>query len=83
MIDTRKVKFPAAEKIISDTDVQILVSAISKVSDFFKGDLIKTGLWMREKNPMFGGLRPISLILLGRGNKVLHFIQAAKEGSIE
>ncbi len=38
----------------------------------------KMSMWLRTENLNFGGVSPIDLILTGRGNKVLSFIQSAR-----
>ena len=45
------------------------------VQQFFEGDLHKTLLWMRLDNPMLGNVSPNTMIALGRGEKLLKFIE--------
>jgi hypothetical protein len=41
----------------------------------------KTAVWMKTKNFNLGGFAPIDLILLGKGKRVLQFVNhAANEG---
>ena len=48
---------------------------VKLVGQFFDGDLRKTLLWMRLENPMLGNISPNTMIALGRGGKLLQFIQ--------
>jgi hypothetical protein len=40
----------------------------------------KVDTWLNCSNPNFGYIKPITLINIGRGDKVLLFIEAAIEG---
>ena len=40
----------------------------------------KAILWMTTNNPMMGSFSPLDLILLGRGQRILDFIENAKSG---
>lgn len=50
------------------------------VTEYFKGDLKKTTLWFRVKNPLLGNMSPIEMIRFGRYQKLLSFIQNARAG---
>jgi hypothetical protein len=45
-------------------------------------DVDKVVYWLYAKNPMLGGVVPMSLIAVGRGHKVLRFIEDSAEGKI-
>lgn len=73
---------PGAEKkIIGDKNLEELVTTIIEVGAYFRWDVRKTTLWMQERNPMLGNLRPINMILIGRGLKVLQFVKNSKRGN--
>lgn len=44
------------------------------------GNTGNVDLWLSCPNPNFGGTKPITLIKIGRGDKVLLFIEAAIKG---
>lgn len=39
----------------------------------------KAWMWMGSNNPMFGGVSPAELIILGKGEKLNNFIQGAED----
>jgi len=39
----------------------------------------KAELWMNIDNPMFGGIKPLEMLLMGRYIKLTQFIKDAKE----
>jgi hypothetical protein len=43
--------------------------------DFFDGSDTKFWLWWFEPNPQFGGIRPVDLVQMGRGEKVFAFVR--------
>jgi hypothetical protein len=49
------------------------------VAQFFNGDVIKTGLWFRTKNPLLGNLSPRDMIRYGRYEKLRRFVMEALE----
>lgn len=53
------------------------------VMPFFDGDLSKTKLWFESLNPMLGGVSPMGMIDLGRGDKLLAFIECQLEENYE
>lgn len=65
----------AAALVVNEQFVEV----ISKVLTFFKGDIKKTRAWLVTGNPNFGGVPPLKLIVLGKINKVLDFIDAAAD----
>jgi hypothetical protein len=46
---------------------------------YFKGDDAKTAWWFRAKNPSLGEIAPLDLIYAGRAQKLLQFVQHARE----
>lgn len=53
-----------------------LVEIILGVNTYFD-DSAKTAQWLLTKNPQFGNIAPLRLIQIGRGNKVLYFVENA------
>jgi hypothetical protein len=49
------------------------------VAQFFNGDVVKTGLWFRTKNPLLGNLSPRDMIRYGRYEKLRRFVMEALE----
>ena len=49
------------------------------LAEFFNGDEDKVKFWLNTKNPSFGYISPNNLIARGRIDKVIEFIQMAKE----
>ena len=45
----------------------------------FFGSTSTTDLWMRSENPLLGGLRPVEMIRLGRGDRLIKFIKNSLE----
>jgi hypothetical protein len=52
------------------------VEIIAKVHSILK-DRDKVWLWLTTKNPHFGYISPLKLINVGRGHRVLQFIDVA------
>ena len=44
---------------------------------FFKDDEDKVVLWMTTKNPLIGGVKPVTMVLNGRAGKLLDFIESS------
>lgn len=51
------------------------------ILNFFSGDIDKARLWMNTENPMFGNIRPVDMVIMGRGEKLLKFIDASLEAN--
>jgi hypothetical protein len=49
------------------------------VAQFFKGDTVKTTLWFKTKNPLFGNITPRDMIRYGRYEKLRRFVMDALE----
>ena len=58
-------------------EVKQVVETVITLYEFFK-DFEKVKEWIFAKNLNFGGVSPCELIQLGRGHKVLEFINNAK-----
>lgn len=54
-----------------------LLEIIVKVARQFNGDYTKTKYWLTTENLNLGGLTPLGLIAIGRGHKVLQFVDDA------
>lgn len=51
------------------------------IKPFFEYDTEnKVNWWIETPNPNFGNISPIYLIMIGKANKVIQFIESAKEG---
>jgi len=49
------------------------------VAQFFQGDVTKTSLWFRTKNPLLGNISPRDMIRYGRYEKLRRFVMDALE----
>lgn len=49
----------------------------SLVAQFFAGDVMKTSLWFKTKNPLLGNLSPRDMIRFGRYEKLRRFVMDA------
>jgi len=49
------------------------------VAEFFQGDVAKTSLWFRTKNPLLGNISPRDMIRYGRYEKLRRFVMDALE----
>ncbi len=50
------------------------------MAGYFQGDIKKTGLWFKIKNPALGGISPRDMIRYGRYKKLELFIRNSLEG---
>jgi hypothetical protein len=48
------------------------------IQDHMKWTQEKADLWMRVKNPLLGGVEPMTLISLGRGHKLRAFVECCE-----
>jgi hypothetical protein len=55
--------------------------AAKYVIEFFEGDAQKAMLWFQTKNPMLGGVSPQEMMDAGREDKLIKFIEQAKESN--
>lgn len=55
-------------------------SAKEKAGLFFN-DANKTELWFESENPHFGNVKPIEMIVIGKVDKLLSFIENQLEGN--
>lgn len=51
------------------------------VAEYFKGDIEKTALWFKLKNPLLGDISPRDMIRFGRYQKLVKFIRNALAGN--
>jgi hypothetical protein len=49
------------------------------VVQFFAGDIIKTALWFKTKNPLLGSISPRDMIRFGRYERLRQFVMEALE----
>jgi hypothetical protein len=56
-----------------------IANICSLVAQFFEGDVQKTALWFRTKNPLLGDISPRDMIRFGRYDKLHRFVVAALE----
>ena len=66
---------------ISVTDNEKCQRAYDLVYDYFKGDKTKTAVWFEVPNPAFGGISGKQMIIMGRIDKLLTFIENAIAGN--
>ena len=53
--------------------------AVELLLGFFGGDVEKTKLWLKTKNPQLGNVTPFHMYRIGKADKVLKFIKSALE----
>jgi len=75
-ISPDKLRLDRMTDVVREKIAQIAY-ALELVAVSFKGNLNKTKFWINTPNPNFGGASPRSLIIRGRYNKVISFIEAA------
>lgn len=63
-------------KDVLDRFLQI-ANVCGLVAQFFNGDIVKTSLWFRTKNPLLGNLSPRDMIRYGRYEKLRRFVMDA------
>jgi hypothetical protein len=49
------------------------------VAQFFAGDVAKTALWFKTKNPLLGNVSPRDMIRNGHSEKLRRFVMSALE----
>lgn len=54
--------------------MEIPKEIINPVIDYFNGDLVKVSVWINMPNPMLGGVSPCHMILSGKQDKLIKFI---------
>lgn len=64
----------------SITIFQDLCQVSREINSFFH-DEAKTTLWLNTENPLLGDVTPLSMILLGRTEKLQKHIQACFDGN--
>jgi len=50
--------------------------AFDLVHNFFNGDQNKIGAWWCSQNALLGGMRPVTMVVLGREKKLKKFINS-------
>ena len=53
------------------------IEIIARLAAYFQNDYAKTSFWLTTRNLNFGGQEPLRLIHMGRGQKILDFIEDA------
>lgn len=77
---TREDIHRASQYIMSLEDIEC--EAEKKVLKHFKGNKSKAALWFRTMNPILGNVSPKYMILVGRGKKLLRFIDTTMNGNL-
>jgi len=63
--------------------LQEIANICGLVAQFFDGDVAKTALWFKTKNPLLGDISPRDMIRYGRYDKLRRFIMNALEDNVE
>ncbi|MES2215627.1 MAG: hypothetical protein V4485_06450 [Pseudomonadota bacterium] len=82
--ERQKVNIPPRYGKLSlqwDHQVSTPMECYRLVGEFFKKDKEKTKLWFESKNPLLGNISPEDMLSIGRGWKLLKFIQNQMEGN--
>ena len=69
------------EKIPRDVLERLMEIAniCSLVAQYFEGNVVKTALWFKTSNPLFGNISPRDMIRFGRYEKLRRFVNDAIE----
>lgn len=62
------------KKLTNRRDYKVV---FKKIKAFFKGNEAKATSWMLQENPWLGGMSPVDMIIIGRGDKLLKWIVSA------
>lgn len=57
--------------------LQEIANICALVAQHFEGDVVKTALWFKTKNPLFGNIAPRDMIRYGRYQKLQRFVTEA------
>ena len=49
------------------------------LNEYFCGDHMRIDRWLKANNPMLGNMSPFDMVRVGRAEKLLAFIQNAKD----
>lgn len=66
-----------------------IANVCNLVAGIFDGDVYKTALWFKEKNPLLGDVSPRDMVRLGRYDRLRRFIVSAisesnaRQGSVD
>src|SRR5579862_4252628 len=52
------------------------------VAQYFGGDVVKTGLWLKTANPLLGNVSPRDMIRFGRYDKLRRFVMEALDENL-
>jgi hypothetical protein len=79
-MDKESVRFD--NQITKDLERRLyeIANICELMAGYFNGDIDKTGLWFRIKNPALGGISPRDMIRYGRYKKLELFIRNALAG---
>lgn len=58
-----------------------LTYVVELLMQHFEGDEAKVAIWLDTKNPLLGGVKPLDMIAVGRGHKLVAFILDCIEGN--
>lgn len=68
------------EEHVELTDLELKNYILKRVMDYMGWTREKAILWYRTKNPHLGNASPCEMVGVGRGHKVLRFIENAEMG---
>lgn len=60
------------------SDKKTIAECERLVKEYFGGNVNKTLIWFKIKNPMLGGMAPLDMIKMGRAKKLLEMIKTAR-----
>ncbi len=80
-VSTKSVRYEPTRIPASVTErFQEIANICELVAEQFNGNIEKTVLWFKLKNPMLGNVSPRDLIRIGRYKKLLQFIMDSRQG---
>lgn len=80
----RLVSFPVRDAnrflFMNNEDVKTVLTRIAtKIKMRLGWDAFKIKTWLKTPNPNFGGVTPARMVSMGRGHKVVQFVEFALE----
>lgn len=76
-VSPKSVRFDAAMPAAVRDRLEEIALTCNLVAQAFDGNVEKTALWFRSKNPMLGDISPRDMVRLGRFDRLRRFIVGA------
>ncbi len=76
-VSLKSVRFDGAIPVAVRDRLEEIASTCNLVAQAFDGDVDKTALWFKAKNPLLGDVSPRDMVRLGRFDRLRRFILGA------